>query len=193
MGSFVHVSVSWITTHRHRHRHQYRHSLYIDVNINLYQSWNNVALMIGGQNSPIYNGWQPCKLSMLFTPDCSPLSYTNEKKLLTWQNYQLDCVLHYHDMDSPVPLGIHIIHNIFYLHASLSIDKLVRWLISRSVDRFVGRAVRRLVQSNLALTDFRGPTSFIWYRRNSIVANMRNKIKPIEETKNWYSLQAEIH
>ena len=52
------------------------------------ESWNNIALIKGGQNSPINKGWKPCKLSMVFTPDCSQLSFTIEKqnKMLTWQN-----------------------------------------------------------------------------------------------------------
>ena len=39
-----------------------------------YESWNNIALTKGGQNSPIYKGWKPCKLPMVFTPDCSQQS-----------------------------------------------------------------------------------------------------------------------
>ena len=62
----------------------------------IYESWNNIALIKGGQNSPIYKGWKPCKLSMVFTPDCSQLSFIKDKqkKMFTWQNYQLDCIPH---------------------------------------------------------------------------------------------------
>ena len=46
----------------------------------IYESWNNIALTKGGQNSPIYKGWKPCKPSMVFTPDCSQLSFTTDKQ-----------------------------------------------------------------------------------------------------------------
>ena len=43
----------------------------------MYKCWNKIALKKGGQNSPIYKGWKPCKLSMVFTPDCSQLSHVS--------------------------------------------------------------------------------------------------------------------
>ena len=46
-----------------------------------YESWNNIALRKGGQNSPIYKGWKPCKLSMVFTPDCSHCSHCSLCKI----------------------------------------------------------------------------------------------------------------
>ena len=48
------------------------------------------------------------------------------------------------------------------------------------------------VQLNLAPTDFKGLTNFICYRRNSVIANMRNKKKQAEGTMNLYPLQAEF-
>ena len=50
-----------------------------------------------GQDSPIYKGWKPCKLSMAFTPDCSQLSfnkYYKQTKCSPEKNYQLDCIPH---------------------------------------------------------------------------------------------------
>ena len=43
------------------------------------------------------------------------------------------------------------------------------------------------------LTDFRGPTNFMCYRRISVTANIRNKRKLVEEAKNSCVLQAEFH
>ena len=40
------------------------------------------------------------------------------------------------------------------------------------------------IQLNPAPTDFKGPTNFICYRRNSVIANKGNKRKQVEGTKN---------
>ena len=42
--------------------------------------------------------------------------------------------------------------------------------------------VLKQIQLNPALTDFKGPTNFICYKRNSVIANVRNKKKTIEGT-----------
>ena len=44
------------------------------------------------------------------------------------------------------------------------------------------------VQLNPAPTDFKGLTSFICNRQNSISANIENKIKLVEGTMNFYLL-----
>ena len=38
------------------------------------------------------------------------------------------------------------------------------------------------LQLNLALTDYKGLTNLICYRRNSVIANIRNKKKTVEGT-----------
>ena len=58
-----------------------------------YESWNNIALIKGGQNSPIYKGWKPCKLSMVFTSDCSQLSFTKDNVSLWFDRQDSDKIL----------------------------------------------------------------------------------------------------
>ena len=57
-----------------------RNAMWRGTTFFIYESWNNIALTKGGQNSPIYKRWKPCKLSMVFTPDCSHLSFTINKQ-----------------------------------------------------------------------------------------------------------------
>ena len=74
----------------------------------IYESWNNIALTKGGQNSPIYKGWKPCKLSMVFTPDCSQLffdKYYRQTKCLPDKTISLTAYLISIGLDRPIPLS----------------------------------------------------------------------------------------
>ena len=44
------------------------------------------------------------------------------------------------------------------------------------------------IQLNPALTDLKGPLKYVCYRRNSVIANIGNKRKQVEGTKNYYQL-----
>ena len=58
--------------------------------------------------SPIYKGWKPCKLSMVFTPDCSQLSFTKwQTKCLPDKIISLTAYLISIGSDRPIPFSIH--------------------------------------------------------------------------------------
>ena len=61
--------------------------------MNADENWNNIAFKKGGQNTLIYKWWKPCKLSMVFTPDCSQLSFDTDKQkaYLTKRNVHSIC------------------------------------------------------------------------------------------------------
>ena len=59
------------------------------------------------------------------------------------------------------------------------------------MDRKHNTIFAKKIQLAPALTDFRGPSKFICYKRTSVTANIKNEIELVEETKNYYLLQAE--